>query len=238
MDGPLTSSCRLLALDIDGTLLGSDQRISERTRRAVCAARAAGVRLVLVTGRRYPAARPIAIQLGAGVPLVLHHGALAVEPEEARDHDGVPRILRCLALDRDVVRAVIRLGRKHGADPVVHCGFRGEGRLVVAEIAADNEMLAGYVGRGARDRTQVDDLDRELPDDPVQVMFAGPLATMLELYPRLVEGLGARAKVERTFYPAQGMGFLDVLHPRVSKGEAVAFLSELWGIRREETMAA
>lgn len=44
-------SFRLLALDIDGTLLRSDKQISPRTRAAVDAARAWGVRLVLVTGR-------------------------------------------------------------------------------------------------------------------------------------------------------------------------------------------
>ncbi|HEV7503171.1 MAG TPA: HAD-IIB family hydrolase [Vicinamibacteria bacterium] len=236
MDGPLTA-CRLLALDIDGTLLGSDKRLSERTRRAVSAARDTGVRVVLVTGRRYPAARPIAVQLGAGIPLVLHHGALAVEPEPERDHEGVPRILRCLPLDAETVRAAIRIGRESAADAVVHCGFRGEGRLLVAEIAADNEMLAGYVSRAGRDRVPVGDLERDLPDDALQVMFAGRLPAMLDLYPRLVASLGARAKVERTFYPAQGMGFLDVLHPRVSKGEAVTFLCARWGLRREETMA-
>ena len=71
----MTARVRLLALDIDGTLLGGDKRISPRTLKAVAAARASGVRVVLVTGRRYPAARPIAVQLGSGVPLVLHHGA-------------------------------------------------------------------------------------------------------------------------------------------------------------------
>jgi len=48
---------RLLALDIDGTVLRSDKTVSPRTRAALAAARAAGVHLVLVTGRRYPAAR-------------------------------------------------------------------------------------------------------------------------------------------------------------------------------------
>jgi Cof subfamily protein (haloacid dehalogenase superfamily) len=233
----LTARYRLLALDIDGTLLGGDKRISPRTLQAVAAARASGVRVVLVTGRRYPAARPIAVQLGPGVPLVLHHGALAVDPHPQTDHDGAPVILRCLPLDRDVVRQVVRLGRECGADPVVHCGFRGEGRLVVAAIAKDNAMLLGYIGRGGRDRVQVDDLARELPDDPVQVMFAGPLPAMSALYPRLVAGLGARAKVERTLYPGQELGFLDVLHPQVSKGEALEFLRGRFHLAREETMA-
>jgi Cof subfamily protein (haloacid dehalogenase superfamily) len=233
----LTARYRLLALDIDGTLLGGDKRISPRTLQAVAEARASGVRVVLVTGRRYPAARPIAVQLGPGVPLVLHHGALAVEPHPQTDHAGAPVILRCLPLDRDVVREVVRLGRDCGADPVVHCGWRGEGRLVVAGIAADNAMLTGYVDRGGRDRVQVEDLETDLPNDPVQVMFAGPLPAMLALYPRLVAGLGARARVERTLYPGHEMGFLDVLHPQVSKGEALEFLRGRFHLAREETMA-
>jgi len=233
----LTPRYRLLALDIDGTLLGGDKRISPRTLAAVHAARAAGVRVVLVTGRRYPAARPIAVQLGSGVPLVLHHGALAVEPHPETDHDGAPLILRCLPLAPDVVRQAVRLGREGGADPVVHCGFRGEGRLLVTTIAEANTHLRGYVDRSGDARVQVEDLERDLPEDPVQVMFAGPLASMLDLYPRLLAGLGTRAKVERTLYPGHEMGFLDVLHPQVSKGEALSYLCGRWGVAREETMA-
>ena len=54
------SRFRLLALDIDGTLLSSARVVSERTRRAVQAARMQGVGVVLVTGRRHPAARRVA----------------------------------------------------------------------------------------------------------------------------------------------------------------------------------
>jgi 5-amino-6-(5-phospho-D-ribitylamino)uracil phosphatase len=237
VDRPLTPPCRLLALDLDGTLLDSAKKISPRNLAAVAAARAAGVRLVLITGRRYPAARGVASLLGRGVPLVLHHGALIVEPEPERDHEGTPQVLRCLPLGRETVRAAIRKGREYGADPVAHCGFQAEGRLVVAEIAADNEMLLGYVGRGLRDRVQVEDLERDVPEDVVQVMFAGRLPRMIDLHPRLLETLGPRAKVERTFYPAQGMGFLDVLHPQVGKGEALTWLRERWGVPREETVA-
>jgi len=229
--------CRLLALDIDGTLLASDKRISGRTLAAIARARAAGVRVVLVTGRRYPAARRVAVELGAGVPLVLHHGALVVEPEPERDHEAPPQILRCLPLAREATVAAIRLGRSRGADPVVHCGFQGEGRLVVASLAADNEMLAGYVDRSGRDRVRVGDLERELPADSIQVMFADRLGRMVDLYPRMVETLGAMARVERTFYPALDMGFVDVLHPEVSKGEALSFLQQRWSVATAETIA-
>jgi hypothetical protein len=230
-------ACRLLALDIDGTLLRSDKTISARTFDAVARARDAGVRVALVTGRRYPAARRIAAQLGAGVPLVLHHGALVVEPEPESEPEGPPRILFCRPLERDTTLAAIRIGLSCGADPVVHCGLRGEGRLVVAGIAAENETLLGYVDRSGTDRVQVGDLASELPGDSVQVMFAGPLGAMLDLFPRLVDRLGVAAKVERTLYPGLDMGFLDVLHPEVGKAEAVAFLEDRWHTLPADTIA-
>ena len=73
------SRVRLLVLDIDGTLLASEKKISPRTRAAILAARERGVRLVLATGRRYPSTRPVAEDLGGFIPLVLHNGALVIE---------------------------------------------------------------------------------------------------------------------------------------------------------------
>ena len=68
---------RLVALDIDGTLLNSSYKVSDRTRRTLQRVMERGVRVVLVTGRTFSAARPIALDLGlASVPLVAHNGAL------------------------------------------------------------------------------------------------------------------------------------------------------------------
>src|SRR4029079_7775352 len=99
--GRALSRFRLLALDIDGTLLSSARVVSERTRRAIFAARAEGVLLVLVTGRRHPAARRVAEELGGDVPLVLHNGALIISDGE---------VLRCVPLAREAARTAIRLG--------------------------------------------------------------------------------------------------------------------------------
>ena len=43
---------------------------------------------------------------------------------------------------------------------MVHCGFRGEGRLLVAAIATANTHLRGYVDRGGDARVQVEDLEK------------------------------------------------------------------------------
>jgi Cof subfamily protein (haloacid dehalogenase superfamily) len=219
---------RLLALDIDGTLLRSDKTISPRTRAALDAAAAAGVRRVLVTGRRYPAARKIADLLGGPLDLVLHNGALIVENGE---------VLRCRPLDCALAQRVIALGRAAGADPVVHAGQAGEGRLLVEGWAESNTMLHYYLDKSHPDVTVVEVLEESLVDDPLQVMFGGPLRGIEELWQALTAEVGEEVRIERTFYPHLDAGFLDVLAPAVNKAEALAFLQERWDVTPAHTLA-
>ena len=67
---------QLIALDIDGTLLGPDGTIPPRVHKALAAARDRGVLLVLATGRRLRSTLPVVDQLGAIVPVVVQNGAL------------------------------------------------------------------------------------------------------------------------------------------------------------------
>jgi len=222
------SAFRLLALDIDGTLLRSDKTISPRTLTALDAARAGGAHLVLVTGRRYPAARTVAEMIGGRLDLVLHNGALIFENGE---------ILRRRLLPREVARAAVRLGRERKADAVIHCGAGGEGRLLVEGIEPSNTLLVYYLDKSHPDVVTVPDLETALEEDPLQVMFGGGIPDMTALLPHLAVGLGGAAKIERTLYPHVGVGILDVLEPSVGKGEAVRFLQDRWGVGAAETLA-
>lgn len=221
---------RLVALDIDGTLLRSDRRVSARTRAAVAAAREAGVQVVLVTGRRYPAARRVAEEVGPGLPLVLHNGALIIAGGE---------VLACTPLPRGVAAQAIRIGRAHGADAVVHAGRRGEGRLLVERVSPDNPLLAFYLERSQPDVVQVADLVAalDLGDDPLEVMFGGSCVSLEALLPPLEAGLGERARVERTFYPRQGVAIVDVISPAVGKAAALDLLGRRLGVARAEMLA-
>jgi Cof subfamily protein (haloacid dehalogenase superfamily) len=219
---------KLLALDIDGTLLRSDKALSPRNRSALCLAQEAGVSVVLVTGRRYPAARRVAEEIGGRVPLILHNGALIIEDGE---------VLRCCPLAREVAHRAIRTGREHGADPVVHCGRNGEGRLLVDTVAARNTLLASYLGRSHPDVVTVPDLLAAVREDPLQVMFGGDGHEMETLLEQLTVGLGPSARIERTLYPSKGVGILDVLDPAAGKAEALALLLARLGLHASQTLA-
>jgi hydroxymethylpyrimidine pyrophosphatase-like HAD family hydrolase len=220
---------RLLALDIDGTLLRSDKTISERTRHAIDRARERGVRLVLVTGRRQPSARLVAENLGGEVPLVLHNGALVVERG---------RVLRCRPLPRASARRAIHTGRAAGAEPVLHCGSRGEGWLFVDVAARPGGLVGHYLERSRAEVRVVPDLLAAVDaQEPIQVMFGGTRGEMEALLPVLAAELGCAARIERTVYPTTGVVLLDVLDASVGKAAALGFLQERWGIAPSETLA-
>ena len=71
---------RLCAIDLDDTLLGPDHRLSARSRAAVRAAAAAGVRVVIASGRMYATTLPTARELDLSTPVICYNGAMVKDP--------------------------------------------------------------------------------------------------------------------------------------------------------------
>ena len=217
MDGRVTPpfpGIRLVALDIDGTLLRSDRTVSSRTRAAVARARAIGVRVVLVTGRRDPSARRVA---GQGWQTTA---------------------LGCRPLARDVAGRASVAGRARGMEPILHCGSRGEGFLLVDARARPAGLVGYYLDRAREELRMVEDVLEALArEEPIQVMFGGSLAEVEDLVGALATALRGAARLERTVYPASDFALVDVLDPGVGKADALAFLQQRWGITAAETLA-
>jgi Cof subfamily protein (haloacid dehalogenase superfamily) len=229
---------RLLALDLDGTLLNSHGELSERNLKAIAAARASGVRVALVTGRRFRDARPLALQLGLDVPIISHNGALT---KHARTLETVAVTL----LPLEAAREVLRIGRADGADALVSDDPHGAGVLVYDHLNDDNQALAKYIAWARRIHGDEADeavrrvaaLEDYLDHAPVHIAFSGNIARMRNLDERLRVELNDRVKVLSTIYPKLDFALLDVLHPEVSKGVGVKAAADELRVTREEVMA-
>jgi len=229
---------RLLALDLDGTLLNSRGLLPERNRRAIALARERGVRVALVTGRRFRDARPLALELGIDVPVIAHNGALT---KHARTLETVAVKL----LPLEAAREVLRVGRAEGADALVSDDPTGAGLLVYDHVSEDNTALVKYIAWSRRihgDEAEeavrrVPSLEEYLDHAPVHVAFSGHCAPMRRLDRALERELGERVKVLATMYPKQDFALVDVLHPAVSKGEGCAAVADEYGFKPEEVMA-
>jgi hydroxymethylpyrimidine pyrophosphatase-like HAD family hydrolase len=169
----------------------------------------------------------VAEDLGGDVSLVLHNGALVIEKGE---------VVRCRPLPRAVAAACVRLARTRGLDPVVHCGQRGEGLLLVEAGARKTGLVAYYLERSRGHVREVEDAAL-LDEDPMQVMLGGSPEAMGAVRPHLDRVVAGEARVERTTYPRTGVEILDVLHAEVGKAAAVAFLQERFGFTPAETLA-
>ncbi len=229
---------RLVALDLDGTLLNSRGELSGRNRAAIAEARRRGVSVALVTGRRFRDARPLALELGLDVPVIAHNGALT---KHARTLETVAALL----MPAEAARAVVRLGRAHGADALVSDDHTGEGVLLYDHISEGNTALAKYiawsrrvVGEGAAASIQqVESLEDYLDHDPLHVAFSGGCAAMERLGELMAAELGGAVKQLLTLYPKPDFALLDVLHPSASKGAGLAAVAAEQGVAREEIMA-
>ena len=231
-------SIRLLALDLDGTLLNSRGEVSEGNLRAIAAVREVGVRVALVTGRRFRDARPLALQLGLDVPVISHNGALT---KHARTLETVA--VRLLPLRE--AHEVLRVGRENGADALISDDPHGAGVLIYDHMSDDNQALAKYIAWSRRIHgdevteavRRVPSLEDYLDHAPVHITFSGGVEGMKHLSERLSEELGAGVKLLSTIYPKMDFALLDVLHPKVSKGAGVEAATLELGLKREEVMA-
>src|SRR6201988_3655976 len=122
---------RLLALDVDGTLLNARGKTSRLKRLALDLARQNDVRIHLVTARRFRDSLPIALELGLDVPLISHNGALT-------KHARTLETVSVLPLPRLAARQALEIGRSIGADPLISDDHEGLGVLVYDHISGDN----------------------------------------------------------------------------------------------------
>jgi Cof subfamily protein (haloacid dehalogenase superfamily) len=229
---------RLLALDLDGTLLNSRGQISQRNLNAIENARAAGVRVALVTGRRFRDSRPVALELGLDIPLISHNGALTKHAETLQT-------VAVLPLPLDAAREALRVGRQTGADPLLSDDHEGLGLLVYDHLSGDNVAVHRYIAwatrlhgdEGSDAVRQVDSLENYLDHEPIHLAFSGRCAAMDQLEGLLKFELGASVKVLSTKYPEQDFTLVDIVNPAASKGAGVAAAAAELSIGAEEIMA-
>ena len=227
---PELASIRLIATDIDGTLLNPQFKISPNDLEALRRANAAGIEIVLVTGRRHTFALPIAQQLGFDLWLISSNGAVTRSlAGETFHRDLMPR-KTC----RDLCSAM----QDFRAHTVLTFDQETKGAIVIEHLDILNASIRRWLEKNMEYIEFVIPIERALVNDPVQAMFCGSMARMAEaLYALEASSMGNRITVLRTEYPERDLSMIDVLNTGCSKGHALERWTAHRGYRRDQVMA-
>jgi Cof subfamily protein (haloacid dehalogenase superfamily) len=217
-------SIRLLAADIDGTLLNPQLQISEADLAALRRAQEEGVEIVLVTGRRHRFALPIAEQLGFDLWVISSNGAVTRSLEGETFHRDLLPVQVCR-------RLCIEMREFRG-------NTESKGAVVLEHMRELNGSIQRWLEKNLEYIDFVIPIEDSLTQDPVQAMFCGPIARMREaragLAASTVEG---EITVLRTEYPVRDLSIVDVLNRGCTKGQALERWANFRGIPREQVMA-
>jgi Cof subfamily protein (haloacid dehalogenase superfamily) len=223
-------SVRLIALDIDGTLLDSRWQLPEANRAAIAEATRRGIEVALVTGRRYDFAMPVARQLDCPLTMIVNNGALI------RSAEGKTQLRHLLP--RETAEDVLLRTRPWRDGAAVIFDRPLENQLMLESLDADDGLRYAYYSRNKQYIGFAKPLETCLTEDPIQVMFSGRVAAMREAEAVLRrEGHAERYALAVTLYEAKDFAMIDVINPAVSKGFALAEWASVRGLARDEVMA-
>jgi len=219
---------RLIAADIDGTLLNPEFHISDIDLAALRRAHAAGIEIVLVTGRRHTFALPITKMLGLDIWIISSNGAITRSLAGETFHRDM--------LPLDTCRNLILNMREFRGNTVLTFDTEKKGAIVIESMDELGASIQRWLEKNLNYIDFVIPIENSLVTDPVQAMFCGTIARMAKVL-AAIDRLGLDVTVLRTEYPVRDLSIVDVLNGGCSKGHALERWAAHRRIPREEVMA-
>ncbi|MBB6674336.1 Cof-type HAD-IIB family hydrolase [Cohnella nanjingensis] len=207
---------RLIALDVDGTLINDDHELTPRVTRAVRAAAERGAEIVLCTGRGSASALSVLAHLGLSGTIVTHNGASMV--------DSVTReVLHEAEIGAEAVERYLALCRARG----IHFDMNTAFELYTEHLDEETAAMYGRMLTMPILRSQAEGM----PARTVKISIFAPKEDLDELETAWKDWQHELQTIR------SGDSFIDVQHMDASKGTALAQLAAMRGVPREEVLA-
>ncbi len=215
---------KILALDLDGTVMADGERISPAVLAGLRAAERRGVRVVLATGRADGPARRYGARLGLTTPIICYHGALICDPQTGH-------VIYEELMPAELAAQALEWGHRRDR----HLLLFADGRLWIRERRYAQEMYDRWMGLPLQERPALE-----------QALRAGEIRRVHKLIdlipesecgapglaPAWREAFGEALQVMRS-HPR----FIELTPLRASKGRALAWLAQAWGVPRAQVIA-
>jgi 5-amino-6-(5-phospho-D-ribitylamino)uracil phosphatase len=227
---PADTDYRMVAVDLDGTLLRHDGTMGERTRRALQAAVRRGITVAICTGRRFRTTLPILAELQLAVPVIVHGGQLI---KDAGTHE----TLHHNYLTQELSLGAVKFLKAYGVTPIVYVDLFTEG----IDIYLDNErdghpFHLKYLEQNRSHCHFVGDVSNIFCPQTIHVGALADRASLERLDARLEREFGPSIRHLVMNNTNNDGAFLEIMTPGNSKWRALAVLIEKAGLTPEQVI--
>ena len=212
-------SIKLIAFDLDGSLLNGKHQLDDKTVEAVKKVREKGIKTLVATGRMYCSAKPHTDKLGIPDPIITYNGALVIDPKDQKElfHDPIP-----FKIAKKITEMVVENG--------YHLQLYIDDKLYVAE---NNEFTQRYADISGIEANAVGNLDEFLEEEPTKMLIIEEDEDkQTEINNFLIKNFSDQIELASS-YPS----FIEITKKDISKAVPLKKIVADYNLKREEVMA-
>lgn len=224
----MPESIQLIVIDIDGTLLNPQQKITPPTQKAIREARDMGIIVTLATARRYEGTREIIDKLQLEHPVILFDGAELIDPINKK-------VVLTQTLPAEIGQEAVNLLVKHDIAPIVHPAVGINEEIWINLEGRDDLWASAYLMMNPEQirRFPVEELCTGKPD-PLRVVAFAPEENINALIPEAKKLPCDWTTLKRGNYGSAEISFLG---RGTSKASAMQALAKMYKIPMTQVMA-
>lgn len=215
---------KLLVLDIDGTIAGVSNKISNRVIEAVQAVQAKGIQVAIATGRMYCSALNYHAQIGSNLPLITYQGAWIQDPVSQKIHQH-------LSVNKEIALKLLDYFEQPELRQLLSVHFYINDQLYVRELTEETKI---YGQRSGITPIPVGDLRSCLHNEPTKILA---LCEDTKVIDKLLDDLRLQYTPAELYLTKSVATFFEATNPLVNKGAAVRYMAEeLLGLQKNNVM--
>ena len=223
-------SYKLIALDLDGTLLTDDKMILEDNINTIRNIHNLGVEIVIATGRRYWSAKQLTSELGFNFVIMANNGNIVRNISDER-------LIITKYLDIDDFYTLIKEGRKRGIYPIIHVDHYDEGYDIMIEYEIKNSKYGSYMSKNLDRYKKIEDSLNYEDDKVLAVCYSGDIAILKEFEIFIKTKYPNKYSSHIMSKLVASGGLLEIMHPLGSKWLSLKEYANNKGIKSEEIIA-
>lgn len=209
---------KLIAIDVDDTLLNDDLIVTDATKRAMEEAIARGVTVTLATGRMYASARKIADQIQLNVPIITYQGSLVKTLLDGQ-------VLYERSVPTDAAKQLYAYTEEHGLHLQLYVDD-------VLYVQTDNEKAQRYSKLSKIPYVVAENFEALLEQPNTKMLIIDEPSYLDEVAEQLKPLIGDRVHITKS-----KAHYLEFMHKEGTKGHALRFMAEHLGCTIDQTIA-